>query len=204
MKLEFPLLALLAGHHMSGYDIKKWTEVEGKFVGLDRHPSQIYRELGRMEVEGWIEHKTDPRDNAPDAKVYRLTSTGMTRLRRWMESAYVPPRQFHDPEFIFRLRTAAMLDLPRARALVEQELEARRAQVRANRGRPRPNDHVRQAAHPEVDTESLALVGDEANQHGEIAIDNWIAWLGSLLVRLDERLAARDAELDAELREELS
>ncbi|PWH07399.1 PadR family transcriptional regulator [Brachybacterium endophyticum] len=187
MKLEFPLLGLLAARSMTGYDIARWTRVEGKFSGLDRHPSQIYRLLGRMETEGWIEHVVDPRESAPDGKVYSITDAGFERLRRWVRSLYAPPRRFQDPEFSARLRVAAMLDLPRALELVEQELTERRRTVRKNRGRDRAEDHLRTAARPEIDVETLGVVSDELNRFGETSIDQWISWLENL----QEVLAAR-------------
>lgn len=191
MKLEFPLLSLLAAHPMTGYDVQRWTHVEGKFVGLDRHPSQIYRELGRMETEGWLSHVVDPREGAPDAKIYSATPEGVDRLRRWARSAYDPPRRFHDPEFYFRLRTAALFDLERACELAAEELEERRRTVRENRGRDRAHDHVAATGDHAGDVETLALVADEINRQGEAEIDSYIRWLEGLLETLTTHLAAR-------------
>lgn len=194
MKLEFPLLSLLAAHPMTGYDVQRWMRVEGKFVGLDRHPSQIYRELGRMETEGWISHVVDPREGAPDAKIYSVTPEGIDRLRRWVRSSYVPPRRFHDPEFSIRLRAAALFDLERARDLTAEELEERRRTVRENRGRDRTHDHVAATGDHAGDVEALALVADEINQQGEAEIDSHIRWLEGLLETLTARLDARTGE----------
>ncbi|GAA1484927.1 PadR family transcriptional regulator [Brachybacterium fresconis] len=194
MKLEFPLLGLLAARSMTGYDIARWTRVEGKFAGLDRHPSQIYRLLGRMEADGWVTHVVDPRDSAPDGKVYSITDAGFDRLLRWVRSVYTPPRRFQDPEFTARLRIAAMLDLERACELVDEELDARRAVVRENRGRPRAEDHLPKPARAEVDVVLLALFGDELNAYGESEIDRWIAWLEHLRIQLRGRLSARSTD----------
>lgn len=187
MKLEFPLLGLLAARTMSGYDIKRWCEVEGKFVGLDRHASQIYRELNRMQVDGWVQWQTDPRDGAPDAKIYNVTEAGMDRLWRWVRSAYVPPRRFQDPEFTFRLRVGMMLREPGVPDLVRQELAARREQVRLNRDRP--YDTETDADRPEIDAEALDFISHELRHQGERQIDDWIGWLESLLVTLEKRAA---------------
>jgi len=197
MKLEFPLLSLLAAHPMTGYDVQRWTRVEGKFVGLDRHPSQIYRELARMETEGWISHVVDPREGAPDAKIYSATPEGIDRLRRWVRSAYAPPRRFHDPEFSIRLRAAALFDLERARDLAAEELEERRRIVRENRGRDRAHDHVVATGDHAGDVETLALVADEMNRHGEEEIDSYIRWLEGLLETLTAHLVARTDESSA-------
>ncbi|EWS79792.1 PadR family transcriptional regulator [Brachybacterium phenoliresistens] len=191
MKLEFPLLGLLAARSMTGYDIARWTRVEGKFSGLDRHPSQIYRLLSRMETEGWVSHVVDPRSTAPDAKVYSVTDAGFARLLRWVHSVYSPPRRFQDPEFIGRLRIAAMVDLPRALQLLEEELEARRRQVAENRGRDRGEDHLSEAARPEIDVHALALFADELNAYGEAAIDQWISWLERMHDVITQQLAQR-------------
>lgn len=194
MKLEFPLLGLLAARSMTGYDIARWTRVEGKFSGLDRHPSQIYRLLSRMETEGWVSHVVDPRSTAPDAKVYSVTDAGFERLLRWVHSVYSPPRRFQDPEFITRLRIAAMVDLPRALQLLEEELEARHRLVAENRGRDRSEDHISEASRPEVDVHALALFADELNAYGESAIDQWIAWLERMHGVITQKLAEHPAE----------
>jgi DNA-binding PadR family transcriptional regulator len=185
VKLEFPLLGLLAARTMSGYDIKRWCEVEGKFVGLDRHASQIYRELNRMQVEGWVHWQTDPRDGAPDAKIYDVTEAGMERLRRWVRSAYVPPRRFQDPEFMFRIRVGLMLREPGMPELVRQELAARREQVRLNRDRP--YDTETDDDHPDIDAQALDFIAHELRHQGEAQIDGWIAWLERLLTTLEGR-----------------
>ena len=185
VKLEFPLLGLLAARTMSGYDIKRWCEVEGKFVGLDRHASQIYRELNRMQVEGSVHWQTDPRDGAPDAKIYSVTEAGMDRLRRWVRSAYVPPRRFQDPEFTFRLRVGMMLREPGTVELVRLELRTRREQVRANRGRPYDTDT--DDDRPEIDAQALDFISRQLRRVGERQIDVWIAWLEELLATLEQR-----------------
>lgn len=185
MKLEYPLLGLLAARAMSGYDIKRWCQIEGKFVGLDRHASQIYRELNRMQVEGSVVWRTDPRDGGPDAKIYSVTEAGMARLRRWVRSAYLPPRRFQDPEFAFRLRVSMMLGEPGTLDLVRAELAARREQVRLNRNRPYDTETDDDRA--EIDAEALDFIARQIRRHGERQIDGWIAWLEELL----EELAAR-------------
>ncbi|MBO2459940.1 PadR family transcriptional regulator [Actinomadura violacea] len=175
MKLELPLLGLLAMRRMSGYEIKKWLDSEGQFLGLDRHPSQIYRELNRMQVDGLIEFDVEnARGGGPDAKVYRLTAAGGGRLRRWAGSAYDPPKRFQAPEFTCRLLFTSMLDAPRALALVKQELEFRVRQVARNRGRDRG---IPGGLEPGVDAARLRFVGEELHRHGMAAVDGWIDWL---------------------------
>ncbi len=197
MRLDSVLLGLLAARTMSGYDVKKWIEEEGRFLGLARHSSQIYRELNRLDAEGSIEHEVDPRSGAPAAKVYRVTDAGFGRLRAWVDSPYEPAARIREPEFVLRLRITAMLDLAAARDLVGAELAARRAQVARHRGRERPFDRPGGApARTEVDLEHLALVAEAVNAFGETAIDAWIVWLEGLSTTLTESAHEMRAEAD--------
>lgn len=185
MKLEMPLLSLLASRRMSGYEIKKWLGTEGQFAGLDRHSSQIYRELNRLQTEGWIEFDVQSGGFGPDAKVYRVTDTGMARLDRWVHSPYDPPRRFQEPEFVVRLQAAAMLAPTCAVELVGQELDYRVLQVLANRGRDRSISD--RDPRPEVNVADLRLITQRLHEHGMTAIDGWIDWLRGLLPELEAR-----------------
>lgn len=182
MKLESPLLGLLAAHRMSGYDIKKWLTVEGQFLGLDRHASQIYRELNKMQVEGWIAFDVDQRAGAPDAKVYRLTDAGLERLLRWIRSPYEPAPRFQAPEFLVRLQFTAMFDRQQTIELVRREFDFRVLQVLQNR----PRDRSITVDHPApgVDVDRLRFASEQIHQHGMRAIDTWIDWLRQLLTDL--------------------
>ncbi len=192
MKLEMPLLSLLASRRMSGYEIKKWLVTEGQFAGLDRHSSQIYRELNRLQTEGWIEFDVETGGFGPDAKVYRVTDTGMARLQRWVHSPYNPPRRFQEPEFVFRLQAAAMTAPARAVELVRQELDFRVLQVLANRGRDRSIPD--RAARGDVLVDNLRLIDQRLHEHGMTAIDSWIDWLRRLLGEFDARVDAAGIE----------
>ncbi|SDT72276.1 PadR family transcriptional regulator [Jiangella sp. DSM 45060] len=183
MDLSRPLLGLLAVRRMSGYDIKKWIDEEGRYLGLARHQSQVYRELARMHDAGWVEYEIDPRGGAPDAKLYRITDAGIHSLQDWAASPYQPPLAFQDPEFNLRLRFAGMLGREHALALARVELRARREQVRRRRGQDRavvPLD-----PRPEVDLDLLGFTTGSLHIHGAQALDAWIGWLEQLIKTLE-------------------
>lgn len=183
VKLEFPLLGLLAVHRTSGYEIKKWLDTEGQFLGLDRHASQIYRELNRMYVDGSIDFDVDPRGGGPDAKLYRVTDEGMRRLHRWVYSPYEPRTRFQSPEFSCRILFTAMLDSRRALELARRELDFRVQQVERNRERDRSIDPVDPM--PGVDAGRVRLMSEQLHQHGMRAVDTWIDWLRALIEKLE-------------------
>ncbi|MER6969215.1 hypothetical protein ABT408_37275, partial [Streptomyces halstedii] len=119
--------------------------------------------------------ESDPRDGAPDAKVYRLTPEGRGELLGWARSPYEPPSRFQDPDFLARFLFAGMLDADLPVRLIDVELAHRRAQVAQSRGRDRSlrlNDAL-----PEIDPERTRLLGELLHLEGVRQIDAWIDWL---------------------------
>ncbi len=51
--LEIVTLSLLTTADRTGYDIRKWLDQYGHFVGYNAQTSQIYRQLGTMEERSW-------------------------------------------------------------------------------------------------------------------------------------------------------
>ena len=83
MSLDYAILGFLNYHPYSGYDLKK------RFDGSIRHfwaadQSQIYRTLSRLVDRGWAEMEKIAQEDHPDRKVYYITETGRTELRRWI------------------------------------------------------------------------------------------------------------------------
>ncbi|RJL23258.1 PadR family transcriptional regulator [Bailinhaonella thermotolerans] len=184
MKFDHILLALLAMRPWTGYDLHKWMRQEGRYLRPESDQSQIYRLLARLEEQGWATHELDERDGRPHAKVYRLTGEGREEVLRWARSPYVPSPRLRDPEFTARFVFAGMLDPAVLRDLLVTELEARKEQVRLNRGRDRALTFDEPL--PEVDPDRARLLWDLVHQRGMDLIDSWIEWLEQTLARLDD------------------
>ncbi|MFG2725689.1 PadR family transcriptional regulator [Streptomyces canus] len=184
MKFEYVLLSLLAWRPRSGFDLGKWVETEGQFLRSRMHHSQIYRLLGRMETDGWVDFEVDPREKRPDAKVYRLTPYGHEVLLEWVRSPYDPPSRFQDPDFMVRFSCAAPLDRQAAIRLLRTELDYRRAQIARNRHRDRALHFVDPI--PGLDQELAREVMDELHYYGAGVVDTWVAWLERMLHRLED------------------
>jgi DNA-binding PadR family transcriptional regulator len=67
-RLDVIVLGLLTARPRTGYDVRKWLETYGRVIGYSAPPSQIYRQLTRLEDRGWAESVIDPRSSGPDAK----------------------------------------------------------------------------------------------------------------------------------------
>lgn len=80
MSLRYALLGLLAEQPASGYDLTQRFEQQLGAIWPAKHP-QIYGELSRLADAGAIEIDSEgPRGR----KVYRITDTGRTEVRRWL------------------------------------------------------------------------------------------------------------------------
>ncbi|MEV8318689.1 PadR family transcriptional regulator [Streptomyces sp. NPDC059900] len=175
MKFEYVLLGLLTRRPYSGYDLRKWLEIEGQFLWARAHHSQIYRKLAQMEADGWVRHEIDAREGRPDAKVYRLTPRGHEVLLEWVRSPYEPPSRFQEIDFIARFSITGPLDRAAAIRLVESELAYRRAQIAHNRGRDRTLRYEDPA--PGLDQELDLQIHHVLHGLGAAAMDRWVAWL---------------------------
>ncbi|MEU4123710.1 PadR family transcriptional regulator [Streptomyces virginiae] len=94
------VLGLLSfGEELSGYDLKKRSDLSLRFFYSSPSFSQIYSELKRLEKAGYatsrrIGHDTGTRDK----RVYRITEEGLAAVREWARQAPVdPPVLKHGP-----------------------------------------------------------------------------------------------------------
>ena len=125
-RLDVILLGLLSTGDRTGYDVWKWFEGRGSFVGYSAGTSQIYRQLGRLVEWEWAAPVPDLPRSGPDTKLYRITGSGLKKLEDWIDSPYVPTRRPLDPDFQVRLRFAGSRSPEKALELVRIELEFRR------------------------------------------------------------------------------
>lgn len=87
MSLKHMILGMLRNGPQSGY------ELNGQFNIIIRYfwnteLSQIYRALHKMRDDSWVEFEHVHQDGYPDKKVYSLTETGRSELRRWLSTPH--------------------------------------------------------------------------------------------------------------------
>ncbi|PIY28519.1 MAG: PadR family transcriptional regulator [Comamonadaceae bacterium CG_4_9_14_3_um_filter_60_33] len=126
MALSHALLTSLLEKSSSGYDLARRFD---KSIGFFWHAThqQIYRELARMELAGWIASSSAPDAGKTRKRIYRALPTGQAELRRWATEPS-PTMDLRD-EFMVRLRADAALgslglapELARRMALHEEKL----------------------------------------------------------------------------------
>jgi PadR family transcriptional regulator, regulatory protein AphA len=119
---EGVILGLLSEGPRSGYDLLKRAE---QSVGHMWAPakSQLYAVLPQLVGAGLATRKTVPGDGRPDKHVYRLTATGRSAARSWLE--HTPARTWD--ELLLKVFFAKLV--PRKSLL--RHLEAHRELQRA-------------------------------------------------------------------------
>ncbi len=89
MALAHTILVVLASEPRSGYDMSKcFDESVGCFWKASQQ--QVYRELAKMEQQGWVYFETIPQTGKPDKKVYHLTEQGQKELIKWFSEPTEP------------------------------------------------------------------------------------------------------------------
>ena len=188
MNLEYLLLGLLALKPQTGYDLKKFLDTFGRFMRSNTQLSQIYRTMGKMVKDGWVEFEVTHREGLPDFKTYRVTEDGAAIFLDWLASPFEPPSRFTDPEFSLRFHYSALLGKEATLKLLRRELEARLDQVATYRGRDRTLTGL-----------ELPLGGDPqavqrrftlAHEWGAMQVDLWIEWLKSTITAVEKETDA--------------
>ena len=187
-RLEVILLSLLSTGDRTGYDVRKWLDRNGTYVGYTAQTSQIYRQLGKLLEREWAVWIPDPRDSGPDAKLYRITDTGLEELQAWIDSPYEPPARPLEPDFQVRLKFAGAKGPEKALELVRTELAFRREHHQLFTG----VDEAAVAADADEETrrwrEELLRLQSERKHY---MVSSFIAWLEATEVRLEAYIRER-------------
>jgi DNA-binding PadR family transcriptional regulator len=83
MSLPYAILALLVSQSRSGYDLTKEFDGSVGFFWKATH-QQIYRELAKLEEQGYVTAEAVVQQGRPDKKLYRMTAAGQQQLTQWI------------------------------------------------------------------------------------------------------------------------
>ncbi|MES2038798.1 MAG: PadR family transcriptional regulator [Pseudomonadota bacterium] len=105
MSLPHALLTSIAEKPCSGYDLARRFD---KSIGYFWHAThqQIYRELGRMETQGWV-ISTEVEGGRAGKKLIAILPAGRDELRRWATESSAPMKLRDD--MMVKLRADAAI-----------------------------------------------------------------------------------------------
>ncbi len=83
MSLQHAILGLLTYEPRTGYDLKAFFENSINFMWT-ASLSQIYRELSKLEGQGYLTSIVEPQTGRPDKKYYQVTEEGEQAFRDWL------------------------------------------------------------------------------------------------------------------------
>ena len=172
MALEHALLVALSEQPAAGLDLARRFERSIGFFWSATH-QQIYRVLGRMHADGWLEVEEVAQTGRPDKKVYAVSPAGAAVLRTWL--AEPTESQTLRSELAVKLRGASYGD----RGAV---LEVVRANLADHATRLAHYRQLEQRDHPDP----RALSGPALDQYlvlrGGIRLEEfWVGWLTEYL-----------------------
>lgn len=101
MSLPHALLGLLNLSPMAGYDLNKFFNDSINFF-WSAQMSQIYRELNKLEKDGFVISKEETSTKGPKKKIYHITEEGLLHLKKWLIE--VPDKIDEDNHNAFLLR----------------------------------------------------------------------------------------------------
>ena len=85
MSLKHGLLGLLNYGSMTGYELNKAFKDSLSFF-WQAQTSQVYRELDKMEKNGWLTSERVIQNEKPNKRVYSITDGGKEELKKWLLS----------------------------------------------------------------------------------------------------------------------
>jgi len=109
------ILTVLAHRPMTGYEIaRNFDQVLSHFWRASHQ--QIYRELARMNGDGYVVFRAVAQSGKPEKKLYSLTKTGRAVLKEWVAAPTDLPRPQND--LLVKLLAGLMVNTP----ALEQEI----------------------------------------------------------------------------------
>ena len=83
MALAHAILSALMDCPRSGYDLAKYFDSSISFF-WDASHQQIYRELSKLEVEGYLTAEKIIQEGRPNKKLFHITAAGKVFLQTWI------------------------------------------------------------------------------------------------------------------------
>jgi DNA-binding PadR family transcriptional regulator len=127
MSLAHGILGLLKEKPMTGYDLKtqRFDKTISHFWSADQ--AQIYRTLDKLTEQGLLECELEIQEDAPNRKIYHITSAGEEELKNWLST----PQPLPSAREAFQMQIWFGSQLPKETVLdlIEEQLQAYRKRL---------------------------------------------------------------------------
>ncbi len=180
---SYTLLGYLSITPMSGYDLATAIHRSvAQFWPVSK--SQIYKELPRLEADGFITGIDVNQRLLPDKRIYETTITGLTEFDRWLAEDELPPMLSRLPELLKLFFGHRMGD-----NAIRSMLIAERASQTAANARL-------EAVIAHLDPEPAARHVRATARYGLITGRAYIEWVDETLADLDQEHPTTTPDVD--------
>ena len=144
MTINHVILGVLSLGSSTGYDLKKII-AGNSVLPWSGNNNQIYKALIELKERGWVTSESVVQDTAPNKKIYTLSESGRTELRKWLLAETDLPEINHpllakllfvdclQPDELTGLLENYRLDLVSQRAMQSAQLATPALQNRSER-----------------------------------------------------------------------
>jgi DNA-binding PadR family transcriptional regulator len=127
MSLAYAILAVLADHDCSGYDLAKQFDGSVGYFWAATH-QQIYRELGRLEELGWVKSDRIEQSDRPNKNLFAITALGQQEMVKWISEPTKPTR--HKEDLLIKLFAGGLVPAEQLVRVLQRERERHLQQLK--------------------------------------------------------------------------
>jgi len=102
MSLRYGLLGSINLNPMTGYELVKEFDESLKYVWYAT-TSQVYSELSKMELDGWLKSERIIQDEKPNKRIYSITEKGKAKLLDWLSETDFKRDIFPKSDFLLKV-----------------------------------------------------------------------------------------------------
>ncbi|SFC82567.1 DNA-binding transcriptional regulator, PadR family [Bacillus sp. 491mf] len=121
MSIRYALLRLLSKKEQTGYDLHHTFQEQLIYFWNSGH-SQVYKELSKMENDGFVTFEYIYQEGSPNKKIYSLTKEGKKALIEWIIHEKTNPPRIKD-EFLLKASSFHIISVKEAISLLQKVIE---------------------------------------------------------------------------------
>ncbi|WLR47274.1 PadR family transcriptional regulator [Halobacillus litoralis] len=179
MTLRYALLGLLTRKPQTGYELYQTFKQQLIYVWSSTH-SQIYKELNRMEEEGWIAFQWIYQEGSPNKKQYTITHEGEKKLVEWIVHEKNQPLKMKD-QFLIKASSFSIISKDEAIHLL-QEVKQREWEVYVQTEKWKAETFPNTPSHEKTGEFITAEFGI---RYAKMYVD-WCEWAIEVISHMDE------------------
>lgn len=181
MSLKHGLLGILNYSDMTGYELARTFKDSLSFF-WQAQTSQIYRELNKMEEQGFLSSRIEIQTDKPNKRIYSITDVGKTELQNWLQTEMPDEMLPTRSEALLRLFFSSERTADENRKALEHIAAAYKKQLLEFEKVSETMDKYKAIAHSDKDMLYWDLTADFGREYSKMCL----RWAENCIRRLEE------------------